>query len=124
MTAIANGIAHHGGRAVHRHLPDVCRVCRNTARMAALMKTRRIMFCTHDSIGWGWPTHQAVERLASLRLTPNFSTGVRAIGGSGGGLKLAVRRLNGPTALILQPESGAGGTYTGVGEKDCSSVPC
>ncbi len=49
---------------------------RNAARMAALMKARQIMVYTHDSIGLGedGPTHQAVEQLASLRLTPNFST--------------------------------------------------
>ena len=49
---------------------------RNAARMAALMKARQIMVYTHDSIGLGedGPTHRAVEQLASLRLTPNFST--------------------------------------------------
>ena len=53
---------------------------RNAARMAALMKARQIMVYTHDSIGLGedGPTHRAVEQLASLRLTPNFSTGAPA----------------------------------------------
>jgi transketolase len=54
---------------------------RNAARMAALMKARQIMVYTHDSIGLGedGPTHQAVEQLASLRLTPISAPGVRAI---------------------------------------------
>ena len=78
---------------------------RNAARMAALMKARQIMVYTHDSIGLGedGPTHQAVEQLASLRLTPNFSTWrpcdqVEAAVA----WKLAVERHSGPTALIPQ----------------------
>ncbi|STE54008.1 transketolase [Escherichia coli] len=63
---------------------------RNAARMAALMKARQIMVYTHDSIGLGedGPTHQAVEQLASLRLTPKFQhlATVRS-GGSSGGLE-------------------------------------
>lgn len=81
---------------------------RNAARMAALMKARQIMVYTHDSIGLGedGPTHQAVEQLASLRLTPNFSTWrpcdqVEAAVG----WKLAVERHNGPTALILSRQN-------------------
>jgi transketolase len=56
---------------------------------------------------WGrWPTHQAVEQLASLRLTPNFSTWrpcdqVEAAVG----WKLAVERHTGPTALILSRQN-------------------
>lgn len=50
--------------------------------------------------------HQAVEQLASLRLTPNFSTWrpcdqVEAAVG----WKLAVERHNGPTALILSRQN-------------------
>jgi transketolase len=81
---------------------------RNAARMAALMKARQIMVYTHDSIGLGedGPTHQAVEQLASLRLTPNFSTWrpcdqVEAAVG----WKLAIERHNGPTALILSRQN-------------------
>ncbi|MCS5807677.1 hypothetical protein LNO89_05490 [Klebsiella pneumoniae subsp. pneumoniae] len=40
---------------------------RNAVRMAALMKQRRVMVYTHDSIGLGedGPTHQPVEQVAS-----------------------------------------------------------
>ena len=82
MTAIANGIAHHGGFVPYTAtFLMFVEYARNAARMAALMKARQIMVYTHDSIGLGedGPTHQPVEQLASLRVTPNFSTGDRAI---------------------------------------------
>ena len=43
--------------------------------MAALMNQPAIFVYTHDSIGLGedGPTHQPVEQLASLRLTPNLN---------------------------------------------------
>lgn len=109
MTAIANGISLHGG-----FLPYTAtflmfvEYARNAARMAALMKAQQIMVYTHDSIGLGedGPTHQAVEQLASLRLTPNFSTWrpcdqvETAVA-----WKAAIERRNGPTALILSRQN-------------------
>lgn len=119
MTAIANGIAHHGGFVPYTAtFLMFVEYARNAARMAALMKARQIMVYTHDSIGTGedGPTHQAVEQLVSLRLTPNFSTWrpcdqVEAAVG----WKLAVERHNGPTALILSRQNLARGTYAGSG---------
>jgi len=72
------------------------------------MKARQIMVYTHDSIGLGedGPTHQAVEQLASLRLTPNFSTWrpcdqvETAVA-----WKAAIERHDGPTALILSRQN-------------------
>ncbi len=101
MTAIANGIAHHGGFVPYTAtFLMFVEYARNAARMAALMKARQIMVYTHDSIGLGEDDTQAVEQVASLRLTPNFSTWrpcdqVEAAVG----WKLAVERHNGPTAL-------------------------
>ncbi len=77
MTAIANGIALHGG-----FVPYVAtflmfmEYARNAVRMSALMKQRVINVYTHDSIGLGedGPTHQPIEQLASLRATPNLHT--------------------------------------------------
>lgn len=77
MTAIANGIALHGG-----FIPYVAtflmfmEYARNAVRMSALMKQRVINVYTHDSIGLGedGPTHQPVEQLSSLRATPNLHT--------------------------------------------------
>ena len=70
MTAIANGVALHGG-----FIPYVAtflmfmEYARNAVRMSALMKQRVIHVYTHDSIGLGedGPTHQPVEQIASLR---------------------------------------------------------
>ncbi len=79
---------------------------RNAARMAALMKARQIMVYTHDSIGLGedGPTHRAVEQLASLRLTPNFST--RACDRwRPPSRQAAIARQGGPTALILSRQN-------------------
>ena len=109
MTAIANGIALHGGFLPYTStFLMFVEYARNAARMAALMKARQIMVYTHDSIGLGedGPTHQAVEQLASLRLTPNFSTWrpcdqVEAAVA----WKLAVERHSGPTALILSRQN-------------------
>lgn len=77
MTAIANGIAIHGG-----FIPYVAtflmfmEYARNAVRMGALMKQRVIHVYTHDSIGLGedGPTHQPIEQLTSLRTTPNLHT--------------------------------------------------
>ncbi len=75
MSAIANGMALHGGL-----IPFVgtfltfSDYSRNALRMAALMKQRVIFVFTHDSIGLGedGPTHQSVEHVASLRLIPHM----------------------------------------------------
>lgn len=137
MTAIGNGIAHHGG-----FLPYTAtflifvEYARNAVRMAALMKTRHIMVYTHDSIGLGedGPTHQPVEQLASLRMTPNMSnwrpcdqveTAVA--------WKNAIERHDGPTALILSrhnlmqqdrtPQQLADIARGGYVLKDCDGQP-
>jgi transketolase len=105
MTAIANGIALHGG-----FVPYVATFlvfldyARNAARMAALMKQRSILVYTHDSIGQGedGPTHQPVEHIANLRMTPNMSvwrpcdTVETAVA-----WHAALNRSGGPTALVL-----------------------
>lgn len=46
---------------------------RNAVRLAALMKQRNILVYTHDSIALGedGPTHQPIEHLTMLRVTPN-----------------------------------------------------
>lgn len=105
MTAIGNGIALHGGFIPYTAtFLMFVEYARNAARMAALMKAHQIMVYTHDSIGLGedGPTHQPVEQLASLRLTPNFSSWrpcdqvETAVA-----WKAAIERQDGPTALIL-----------------------
>lgn len=76
MTAIATGLALHGGfipyAATFLTFSDYAR---NAVRLAALMRQRVIMVYTHDSVALGedGPTHQPVEHLASLRLIPNLN---------------------------------------------------
>ena len=109
MTAIANGIALHGG-----FLPYTAtflmfvEYARNAARMAALMKIRQIMVYTHDSIGLGedGPTHQPVEQMASLRTTPNMSLWRPCDQvESAVAWKYAIERQDGPTALIFSRQN-------------------
>jgi transketolase len=75
MSAIANGMALHGGVipyvATFLTFSDYAR---NALRMAALMQQRVVFVYTHDSIGLGedGPTHQPVEHAATLRLLPNM----------------------------------------------------
>ncbi|MFW1753628.1 transketolase [Acinetobacter wanghuae] len=109
MTAIANGVALHGG-----FIPYVAtflmfmEYARNAVRMSALMKQRVIHVYTHDSIGLGedGPTHQPVEQIASLRGTPNLNTWrpcdtvEAAIS-----WKSALVRSEGPTALIFSRQN-------------------
>lgn len=75
MTAIANGISHHGGFIPYTStFLMFVEYARNAVRMAALMNTKHIFVYTHDSIGLGedGPTHQPIEQLANLRMTPNI----------------------------------------------------
>ena len=105
MSAIMNGIALHKGfipyGATFLVFMDYAR---NAVRMAALMKQRVIFVYTHDSIGLGedGPTHQPVEQLATLRLTPNMSTWRPCdTTESAVAWKVAIERESGPTSLIF-----------------------
>ncbi len=77
MSAIMNGLALYGGFIPYgATFLMFMEYARNAVRMSALMKTQSIFVYTHDSIGQGedGPTHQPVEQLANLRMTPNLST--------------------------------------------------
>jgi transketolase len=105
MSAIANGLALHGG-----FIPYVgtfltfSDYARNALRMAALMKLRTIFVYTHDSIGLGedGPTHQSVEHAAALRLIPGMEvwrpcdTVESAVAWAA-----ALERHHGPTCLLF-----------------------
>ncbi|WP_418114870.1 transketolase [Vibrio scophthalmi] len=109
MSAMMNGIALHGGFIPYGGtFLMFMEYARNALRMAALMKQRSIFVYTHDSIGLGedGPTHQPVEQIASLRLTPNMSTWrpcdqVEAAVA----WKAAVERTDGPTSLIFSRQN-------------------
>lgn len=109
MSAMMNGIALHGGFIPYGGtFLMFMEYARNALRMAALMKQRSIFVYTHDSIGLGedGPTHQPVEQIASLRLTPNMSTWrpcdqvETAVA-----WKAAVERTDGPTSLIFSRQN-------------------
>lgn len=76
MTAIANGIALHGGFIPYTSTFLVFSdYAKNAVRMSSLMNAHHIMIYTHDSIGLGedGPTHQPVEQLSTLRSIPNIN---------------------------------------------------
>ncbi len=109
MTAIANGIALHGG-----FIPYVAtflmfmEYARNAVRMGALMKQRVIHVYTHDSIGLGedGPTHQPVEQLTSLRTTPNLRTWRPCDATESASAWVeAIKSENNPSALIFSRQS-------------------
>ena len=116
MTAIATGLALHGGFIPYSATFLIfMEYARNAVRMAALMGQRNILIYTHDSIGVGedGPTHQPVEQLASLRATPNLSvwrpcdqveTAVA--------WRAAIQRRDGPTALVFSRQNVASQTRT------------
>ncbi|USD67947.1 transketolase [Vibrio sp. SCSIO 43136] len=109
MTAIMNGIALHGGFVPYgATFLMFMEYARNAMRMAALMKVQNIQVYTHDSIGLGedGPTHQPVEQIASLRVTPNMSTWRPCDQvESAVAWKLAIERKDGPTALIFSRQN-------------------
>ena len=137
MSAIMNGVALHDGFIPYggTFLMFV-EYARNALRMAALMKQRSIFVYTHDSIGLGedGPTHQPVEQIASLRLTPNMSTWRPCDQvESAVAWKAAIERKTGPTSLIFSrqglgqiernAEQLANVAKGGYILKDCANTP-
>ncbi len=109
MTAVANGIALHGGFIPYTStFLMFVEYARNAARMAALMKARQIMVYTHDSIGLGGRRADApgggtagqsaadaqLQHLAPLRPV-----------GTAVAWQAAIARQGGPTALILSRQN-------------------
>nr|WP_306521608.1 transketolase [Rheinheimera sp.] len=109
MNSIMNGVALHGG-----FIPFggtflmFMEYGRNAVRMAALMGIQSIFVYTHDSIAQGedGPTHQPVEQVPNLRLTPNLSTWRPADATETAvAWQHALKRKNGPTALVLSRQN-------------------
>jgi len=109
MGGVLNGMALHGGvipyGATFLVFSDYMRP---SIRLAALMGIRTIYVFTHDSVGVGedGPTHQPVEQVAALRAIPNLSV-IRPADANetAEAWRMAVRRTDGPTALILTRQS-------------------
>lgn len=109
MSAIMNGVALHGGFIPYGATFLIfMEYARNAVRMSALMKQRVLYVFTHDSIGLGedGPTHQPIEQLASLRLTPNLDTWRPADAvESAVAWKYAIERADGPSALVFSRQN-------------------
>ena len=133
-TAMANGMAAHGGlRPYIAGFFVFSDYMKSGLRMSALMELPVISIMTHDSIGVGedGPTHQPVEHLAALRSMPNYTvfrpcdTRETAAGWLAGLLS-----TTSPTALVLTRQNlplleGTGkealkGAYV---LKDCEGTP-
>ena len=109
MAAIMNGVALHGGFIPYGATFLIfMEYARNAVRMSALMKQRAIYVFTHDSIGLGedGPTHQPIEQMASLRMTPNMDlwrpcdTVESAVA-----WKFSLERNDGPSSLIFSRQN-------------------
>ncbi|QNK02756.1 transketolase [Dyella telluris] len=109
MSAIANGLALHGGfipyDATFLVFSDYAR---NAVRMSALIPAHAIHVYTHDSIGLGedGPTHQPVEHLASLRYIPNNQVWRPCDAAeSAMSWKLAIERKGNPACLVFSRQN-------------------
>jgi transketolase len=109
MSAIANGLALHGGFIPYDGTFLVFSdYARNAVRMSALIPAHAIHVYTHDSIGLGedGPTHQPVEHLASLRYIPNNQVWrpCDAVE-SAMSWKLAIERKGNPACLVFSRQN-------------------
>ena len=124
MGAIMNGLSLHGGvRPYGGTFLTFSDYVRPAVRLAALMKQPVIYVFTHDSIflGEDGPTHQPVEHIAALRAIPNLWV-IRPADPTetAQAWAIALKRTDGPTALILTrqglpglPDSASGGSARG-----------
>lgn len=105
MGAVMNGLALHGGFLPYGGTFLVFSdYARNAIRLAALMRRRVVWVLTHDSIGVGedGPTHQPVEQIASLRLTPGVDVWRPCDGTEAAAAWIAaVERTDGPDCLVM-----------------------
>ncbi|MDX1281806.1 transketolase [Shewanella colwelliana] len=109
MSGIMNGVSLHGGFINYgATFMMFMEYARNAVRMSALMGIQNIFVYTHDSIGQGedGPTHQPVEQLANLRMTPNMmvwrpcDAAETAVS-----WKNAIERRDAPTSLIFSRQN-------------------
>ncbi|QIR15533.1 transketolase [Shewanella aestuarii] len=105
MSGIMNGVSLHGGFINYgATFMMFMEYARNAVRMSALMGIQNIFVYTHDSIGQGedGPTHQPVEQLANLRLTPNMAVWRPCDAAETAvAWKAAIERRDAPTSLIF-----------------------
>lgn len=116
MSGIMNGVSLHGGFINYgATFMMFMEYARNAVRMSALMGIQNIFVYTHDSIGQGedGPTHQPVEQLANLRMTPNMSVWRPCDAAETAvAWKAAIERREGPTSLVFSRQGLAAQTRT------------
>lgn len=105
MGAVLNGVAYDGlFRPTGATFAVFADYLRPSIRLAALAHLPVVYIFTHDSVGVGedGPTHQPVETCSSLRLIPGLDV-IRPGDPEevAGAFAAALRRTDGPTALIL-----------------------
>lgn len=137
MSGIMNGASLHGGFINYgATFLMFMEYARNAVRMSALMGIQNIFVYTHDSIGQGedGPTHQPVEQVPNLRLTPNMSVWRPCDAAETAvSWKAAIEKKDGPSSLIFSRQGLAAqarsaaqvadiakGAYTLV---DCNGTP-
>lgn len=109
MATIMNGLALHGGFIPYGGtFLTFADYARNAIRMSALMQQQVIYVFSHDSIGLGedGPTHQPIEHLTMLRITPNVSVwrpcdAVETVVA----WQSAVERQHGPTCIVTSRQN-------------------
>lgn len=109
MSGIMNGASLHGGFINYgATFMMFMEYARNAVRMSALMGIQNIFVYTHDSIGQGedGPTHQPIEQLANLRMTPNMTVWRPCDAAETAvSWKSAIERRDAPTSLIFSRQS-------------------
>ncbi|MCU0858028.1 MAG: transketolase [Pontiellaceae bacterium] len=105
MGAVINGVQIHGGFRIYGATFMVfADYVRPATRLAAIMNLPVIYVYTHDSfyVGEDGPTHQPIETLMSLRITPNVTV-IRPSDASEtkSAWIAALENKSGPTALLL-----------------------
>ncbi|WP_054114001.1 transketolase [Marinagarivorans algicola] len=105
MSALMNGISLHGGFINYgATFLMFMEYARNAVRMSSLMGAQNIFVYTHDSIGQGedGPTHQPIEQLANLRMTPKLNTWRPCDAAETAvAWKSAIQYQTGPSALVF-----------------------
>ncbi|MFI4955029.1 MAG: transketolase [Gammaproteobacteria bacterium] len=109
MAAVMNGMALYGGFIPFGGTFLVfADYARNALRLSAIQKLRVIYVFTHDSIGLGedGPTHQPIEHIATLRLTPNISVWRPCDAAETAvAWRAAIEHSDGPTCLALSRQN-------------------
>lgn len=108
MSAIANGLALHGGIVPYTGTFLVFSdYARNAVRLSALMQQKTIYVYTHDSIGLGedGPTHQPIEHINMLRMTPNLAVWRPADSTETAVAWQQALHYQGPSALLLSRQT-------------------